>query len=118
MARAFRAGVEADRRVKMNFRHRTWRPVRALAALSSRAERTGQGMGSLTPIPSLVRIENEHWVFERIEAETLAMLSHKLILHTDEGEEVLGVTEDLTTALAVARCVAERDERIVLIQAL
>ena len=75
-------------------------------------------MGPLTEVPALVRIENEHWIFERIEASTLQELTHRLVLQTTEGEEVLGVTEDLSTALEVARCMAENDQKVVLIQAL
>ena len=118
MARAFRAGIEPTRKLRMPLRQRLWQPVRDLASLTSRAERIGQQMGPLTEVPALVRIENEHWIFERIEASTLYELTHRLILQTDDGEEVLGVTEDLSTALEVARCMAENDQRVVLIQAL
>ena len=118
MARAFRAGVEPTRKLRMPLRQRLWQPVRDLASLTSRAERIGQQMGPLTEVPALVRIENEHWIFERIEASTLYELTHRLVLQTDDGEEVLGVTEDLSTALEVARCMAENDQRVVLIQAL
>ena len=118
MARAFRAGVEPTRKLRMPLRQRLWQPVRDLASLTSRAERVGQQMGPLNEVPALVRIENEHWIFERIEASTLYELTHRLVLQTDDGEEVLGVTEDLSTALEVARCMAENDQRVVLIQAL
>ena len=118
MARAFRAGVEPTRKLRMPLRQRLWQPVRDLASLTSRAERVGQQMGPLTEVPALVRIENEHWIFERIEASTLYELTHRLVIQTDDGEEVLGVTEDLSTALEVARCMAENDQRVVLIQAL
>ena len=118
MARAFRAGVEPTRKLRMPLRQRLWQPVRDLASLTSRAERVGQQMGPLTEVPALVRIENQHWIFERIEASTLYELTHRLVLQTDDGEEVLGVTEDLSTALEVARCMAENDQRVVLIQAL
>ena len=118
MARAFRAGVEPTRKLRMPLRQRLWQPVRDLASLTSRAERIGQQMGPLTEVPALVRIENQHWIFERIEASTLYELTHRLVLQTDDGEEVLGVTEDLSTALEVARCMAENDQRVVLIQAL
>ena len=118
MARAFRAGVEPTRKLRMPLRQRLWQPGRDLASPTSRAGRVGQQMGPLTEVPALVRIENEHWIFERIEASTLYELTHRLVLQTDDGEEVLGVTEDLSTALEVARCMAENDQRVVLIQAL
>ncbi|MEE2647535.1 MAG: hypothetical protein VYA57_02190 [Candidatus Thermoplasmatota archaeon] len=102
----------------MPLRHRLWRPTRDLASLTSRAQRIGEQMGPLTEVPALVRIENEHWIFERIEASTLHQLTHRLVLQTDQGEEVLGVTENFATALEVARCMAESDQRVVLIQPL
>ena len=118
MARAFRAGVEPKRKLRMPLRQRIWRPSRDLASLTSRAERVGQQMGPLTEVPALVRIENEHWIFERIEASTLHDLTHRLVLLTSDGEEVVGVTENLATALEVARCMAEQDQKVVLIQSL
>ena len=118
MARAFRAGVEPRRKLRIPLRQRLWRPTRDLASLTSRTERIGQQMGPLTEVPALVRIENEHWIFERIEASTLRELTHRLIVQTSDGEEVLGVTEDLSTALEVARCMAANDNQVVLIQAL
>jgi hypothetical protein len=116
MARAFRAGVEPNRKVNMPLRRRWWQPVRDLASLTTRAERIGQQMGPLVDVPALVRIENDHWVFERVEASTLEALTHRLVLPQADGEEVLGVTEDLSTAIEVARCMAEHDGRVVLIQ--
>ena len=118
MARAFRAGVEPNRKVRMPLRRRLWQPVRDLASLTTRAERVGQQVGPLVEVPSLVRIENEHWIFERIEEATLYNLTHRLVLQTDQGEEVFGVTEDFSTALEVAKCMAENDRRVVLIQAI
>lgn len=118
MARAFRAGVETHRKVSMPLRRRLWQPVRDLASLTTRAERTGQQMGPLVDVPALVRIENEHWIFERIEEVTLYNLTHRLVLQSEDGEQVVGVTEGFETALEVARCMAEHDQQVVLIQAI
>ena len=118
MARAFRAGVEQHRKVRMPLRRRLWQPVRDLASLTTRAKTTVAQMGPLVEVPSLVRIENEHWIFERIEETTLYNLTHRLVVQTDEGEQVVGVTEDFTTALEVARCMAENEQHVVLIQPL
>jgi len=73
-------------------------------------------MGPSVDVPSLVRIENEHWVFERIEEVTLFNITHRLVLASDDGDQVLGVTEDFTTAVEVARCMAENDGKVVVIQ--
>ena len=116
MARAFRAGVEQHKKMRMPLRRRLWQPVRDLASLTTRAKTTVTEMGPLVEVPALVRIENEHWVFERIEEATLYNLTHRLVVQTENGERVVGVTEDLSTALEVARCMAESEQHVVLIQ--
>jgi hypothetical protein len=116
MARAFRAGVEQHRKVSMPLRRRMWKPVRDLASLTTRTERVSEQMGPSVEVPALVRIENEHWVFERIEEATLYNLTHRLVLPSEEGDRILGVTEDFSTAIEVARCMAENDGKVVMIQ--
>jgi len=116
MARAFRAGVEQHRKVSMPLRRRMWKPVRDLASLTTRTERVSEQMGPSVEVPALVRIENEHWVFERIEEATLYKLTHRLVLPSEEGNRILGVTEDFSTAIEVARCMAENDGKVVMIQ--
>ena len=39
-------------------------------------------------------------------------------VQTDDGEQVVGVNEDFSTALEVARCMAENEQHVVLIQPL
>ena len=73
-------------------------------------------MGPLVEIPAMVRIENEHWIFERIEEGVLYNLTHKLTLHDAEGEKVIGGTTDMRTAIKVAQCMAEKENRIIMIQ--
>ena len=82
MARAFREGVEQNRRVKTHVRRRSWSPLRDLRGLKTRTERIGEAMGPLVEIPAMVRIENEHWVFERIEEGVLQNLTHNCLLYT------------------------------------
>ena len=111
MARAFREGVEQNRRIKTHVRQRNWSPLRDLRGLKTRTERIGEAMGPLVEIPAMVRIENEHWVFERIDEGVLHNLTHKLILHETEGEKVIGATNDMETALKVAKCIAFTEQR-------
>jgi hypothetical protein len=66
----------------------------------------------------MVRIEDEHWVFERIEEGVLQNLTHKLILHEDDGQKVIGATVGMETAMKVAKCMAMKEHRIVMIQPL
>jgi len=39
-----------------------------------------------------------------------------LVLPSEEGDRILGVTEDFSTAIEVARCMAENDGKVVMIQ--
>ena len=118
MARAFRSGVETNKKVRMPLRHRVWQPIRDLQSLTIRAQRTGKGMGPLVEVPALVRIEDEHWIFERIDQSTLNQLTHRLVVAGEHGEQTLGVTENLHVALEVAKRMAELEQRVVMIQPL
>jgi len=116
MSRAFREGVEKNKRIHAPIRRRNWSPVRDLQGLKSRTQTIGSQMGPLVEISAMVRIENEHWVFERIEEGVLYNLTHKLILHDLNGEKVIGGTTDMRTAMKVAQCMAQKENRIIMIQ--
>ncbi len=73
-------------------------------------------MGPLVDVPALVRIENEKWVFEQIDQEVLHHLTHRLILHEEEGSRTIGATVSLASAMHVAKCMAEQEQKIVLIR--
>lgn len=118
MARAFREGVEEKKKMKMTIRQRFWKPMRKFESLTSRATQIRQSMGPIVDVPALVRIEDEHWVFERIDEATLQHLTHRLVLHSEEGETTLGVTADFETALQVAKCMAEQQQKVVMIRSL
>jgi hypothetical protein len=75
-------------------------------------------MGPLTDVPSMVRIENEKWIFERVSQETLSHLTHRLIIHESEGPRTLGATLDLETAMQVAQGMARTEGSVVLIEPL
>ena len=90
MARAFREGVEQNKRIKTHVRRRNWSPLRDLRGLKTRTERIGEAMGPLVEIPAMVRIENEHWVFERIE-EGYKPVAERL---KNYGEFVIGLTDE------------------------
>ena len=119
MARAFRSGIEAKRKLNMPLKQRRWPTVESvLRPLKVRANATASSMGPMVEVPSLVRIENERWVFERIEQSTLDAMWHRLVLTSDGGETIIGVTKTLDTALMVAQRMAEQEDSIVLIQSL
>ena len=116
MSRAFRAGVEKNRRIKSPTRQRRWQPLRDLAGLEARTKTVEQSMGPLVDVPALVRIEDEKWVFERIDQDVLHQLTHRLVLHEEEGTRTIGATINLASAMHVAKCMAEQEQKIVLIR--
>jgi hypothetical protein len=116
MSRAFRAGVEKRHKIKTTVQQRSWQPLRDLAGLESRTQSIGTEMGPLVDVPALVRIENEKWVFEQIDQEVLHHLTHRLILHEEEGSRTIGATISLASAMHVAKCMAEQEQKIVLIR--
>jgi hypothetical protein len=118
MTRAFRDGVENKRKVRAPVRMRTWNPIRDLRGLKARTTVTGNQMGPLVDVPAMIRIENEHWVFERIEDGVLQNLTHRLIVHDSEGEKTLGATIDLKTAMQVAQRMATKENKIIMIKPL
>ena len=118
MTRAFRDGVEHKRRIRAPVRIRTWNPIKDLRGLKSRTTVTGNQMGPLVDVPAMIRIEDEHWVFERIEDGILKNLTHRLIVHDSEGEKTLGATADLKTAMQVAQRMAAKENKIIMIKPL
>ena len=116
MSRAFRAGVEKNRRIKAPTRQRRWQPLRDLAGLEARSKTIEQSMGPLVDVPAIVRIEDEKWVFERIDQDVLHQLTHRLVLHEEEGTRTIGATINLASAMQVAKCMAEQEQKIVLIR--
>lgn len=118
MTRAFRDGVENKRKIRAPVRMRTWNPIKDLRGLKARTTVTGNQMGPLVDVPAMIRIENEHWVFERIEDGVLKNLTHRLIVHDSEGEKTLGATEDLKTAMQVAQRMATKENKIIMIKPL
>ncbi len=74
-------------------------------------------MGQLQ-IPPLIRIENDHWVFEKIDGNLFKDLKHKLVLKIGLESKTLGATRDLDTALFVAGKIAEREGKIVLVESI
>ena len=118
MTRAFRDGVEQKKRVRAPVRMRNWNPIRDLRGLKARTTQTGNQMGPLVDVPAMIRIENEHWVFERIDQGVLTNLTHRLIIHDSEGQRTLGATENLNTAMQVAQKMATKENKIIMIKPL
>ena len=116
MARAFRAGVEKERRIRAPVTQRAWKNLNDLKGLSERSANAEESMGELVKIPALIRIEGEHWVFERCDADVLKEITHKLVVHSTSEKQVIGGTIGIRSALDVAKRMADEKGEVVLIQ--
>ena len=81
-----------------------------------RTSATGSEMGPLVDVPAMIRIENEHWVFERVEEGVLRKLTHRLIIHDSAGAKTIGATENMEIAMQVAQKMATLENKIVMIK--
>jgi hypothetical protein len=118
MGRAFREGVSKEKRIVMKPKRRSWKPLADLQGLTTRTDMVAKEMGPLVEVPAMVRIENDKWVFERISEETLMHLTHRLVIHENQGPRTLGATLDLETAMQVAQGMAMNEGSVVLIEPL
>ena len=118
MTRAFRGGIDSRKKVRAPTRIRNWNPIRDLRGLKIRTTAIGNEMGPLVDVPAMIRIEDEHWVFERVEEGVLANLTHRLIVHDSAGPRTIGATEDMATAMQVAQKMATLENKIVMIKPL
>ena len=84
--------------------------------MKTRTSATGSGMGPLVDVPAMIRIEDEHWVFERVEEGVLQNLTHRLIIHDSTGSKTIGATADMDTAMQVAQKMATLENKIVMIK--
>jgi len=115
MGRAFREGIEDSRKIDATTPVRKWRPLDRLRCLTNRTKHIERAMGPLVVVPAMIRIEDEKWVFERISEEVISQLSHRLILHSPSGMKTIGATIDISTAVNVAKKMAQKEGKIVLI---
>ena len=113
MTRAFRGGIDKRKKVNAPTRIRNWNPIRDLRGLKIRTSATGTEMGPLVDVPAMIRIEDEHWVFERVEERVLKNLTHRLIIHDSAGAKTIGATENMETAMQVAQKMATLENKIV-----
>ncbi|MEC8249516.1 MAG: hypothetical protein VX043_03240 [Candidatus Thermoplasmatota archaeon] len=116
MTRAFRGGIDNKKKVSAPTRIRNWNPIRDLRGLKIRTSTTGSEMGPLVDVPAMIRIENEHWVFERVEEGVLSNLTHRLIVHDSSGAKTIGATENMEVAMQVAQKMATLENKIVMIK--
>ena len=118
MTITFRGGINSRKKVQAPTRTKNWNPIRYLRVLKTRTTAIGNEMGPLVDVPAMIRIEDEHWVFERVEAGLLQNLTHRLIVHDSAGSTTIGATAGMETAMQVAQKMATLENKIVMIRPL
>ena len=118
MTRAFRGGIDSRRKARAPTRITNWNPIRDLRGLKIRTTAIGNEMGPRVDVPAMIRIEDEHWVFERVESGVLQNLTHRLIVHDSSGSTTIGATAGMETAMQVAQKMATLENKIVMIRPL
>lgn len=90
-----------------------------LTRLTERARRTGAAQGPLVPVEALMTIETDAWVWQTVDRKVLEMLSHRLVLQTEDGRRrELFMTKDLDSAMDAASRIVEFNNGVVLIETL
>ena len=90
-----------------------------LSQLTERARRTGAAQGPLAPVEALMTIESDTWIWQTVDREVLDMLSHRLVLQTEDGRRrELFMTKDLDSAMDAASRIVEFNNGVVLIETL
>jgi len=110
MGRAFREGIEKDRKVQ--FRN----GMKRMLNIGGRAKRSRLEEGPRMRVPAMITVEDEEWIWEQVSAEVLASLSHRLMIQGEDGRpQPLGCTADFDTAMALAKEMASEGQ-VVLIE--
>lgn len=93
--------------------------VRKLTQLTERARRTGAAQGPLVPVEALMTIESDAWVWQTVDREVLDVLSHRLVLQTEDGRRrELFMTSGIDAAMDAASRIVEFNNGVVLIETL
>ena len=81
-------------------------------ALDSQVEQ-----GPLVPIEVQLEVEEDDWVYQTIDEETLRDLAHRVVLHTSAGKrKVLFETKNLDEAMDCASRIVEFSDGCVLVE--
>jgi hypothetical protein len=90
-----------------------------LTQLTERARRVGAAQGPLAPVEALMTIESDAWIWQTVDRDVLDMLSHRLVLQTEDGRRrELFMTKDLDSAMDAASRIVEFNNGVVLIETL
>ncbi len=85
--------------------------------IQERAEESQVGQGPLVPVEPQMEVEQEDWVYQTVDDETLEALSHRVVLQTSAGErKVLFQTKNLDEAVDCASRIVEFADGCVLVE--
>ncbi|MBS72588.1 MAG: hypothetical protein CMO20_06550 [Thermoplasmata archaeon] len=98
--------IEKTREVRERFRDIHER------ALGSQVEQ-----GPLVPVEAQMEVEEDSWVYQTVDEDTLKELSHRVVLHTSAGSrKVLFETQNLDEAMDCAARIVEFSDGCVLVE--
>lgn len=85
--------------------------------IQDRAEQSQVGQGPLVPVEPQMEVEQEDWVYQTVDEETLEALSHRVVLTTSAGQrKILFQTKNLDEAVDCASRIVEFADGCVLVE--
>tara|TARA_B100001250_G_scaffold124281_2_gene105642 strand:- start:14976 stop:15362 length:387 start_codon:yes stop_codon:yes gene_type:complete len=93
--------------------------TKKLVELVERARDNSSEQGPLIPIEALVTVENDEWIWKKVDRKALENLSHRLVLQNSNGfrREIL-MTSNIDNAMDAASIIVDLDGGCVLIETL
>jgi len=119
MGRAFREGIETSKKVSskelQEGQHGVALRDSNLSGLMKRAMLMQSIKMKSDPIPALLSMENDEWVWQMIKPEQMDSVSHRIVLQSENPFE-LAHTSNFSVALTAANEIAEKYGKPVLIE--
>jgi hypothetical protein len=85
--------------------------------IHERAVESQVEQGPLVPVEAQMEIEDDDWVYQSVDEETLRELSHRVVLQTSAGKrKVLFETQNLNEAMDCAARIVEFSDGCVLVE--
>lgn len=98
--------IEATREIRNRFQE-----------IHERAVESQVEQGPLVPVEAQMEVEDDSWVYQSVDEETLRELSHRVVLHTSAGSrKVLFETQNLDEAMDCAARIVEFSDGCVLVE--
>ncbi len=119
MGRAFREGIETSNKMSskelQEGQHGVALRGSNLSGLMKRAMLMQSIKMKSEPIPALLTMENDEWIWQMMKVEQMGSVSHRIVLQSDSPFE-LAHTSNFSVALTAANEIAEKYGKPVLIE--